>query len=187
MIFKTTKPGTSYALLTILSVLLIAGYRLLPHPWNFAPVTASAVFSGMVLSKRLAWIIPVASLMISDLWIGFSWPDVPFVYGSILIAVLIGTWVGKNNSGYFKYSGKIVGGTFFSSVLFYLITNFGSWLTLAMYPKTFEGLMASYINAVPFFQNSLAGDLIFITMFVVIYETASKTLFRVNIPSSGKI
>jgi hypothetical protein len=46
-----------------------------------------------------------------------------------------------------------------SSVLFFVLTNFGVWAFDALYPKTLEGLMACYVAAIPFFRNTLLGDL----------------------------
>lgn len=172
-------------ILTVLAVALIALYRLMPHPWNFAPVTASAIFGGMVLSRSLSWIVPVAAMLISDAIIGFSWADMPFVYGSLLIAVGIGVWIGKPQTKWMKFTGKTIVGTLAASIIFYLITNFGSWLILPMYPKTLNGLWMSYINAIPFFQNSLAGDVFFVTVFTAIYLAAGKLLNNV-LAFSGK-
>lgn len=163
-------------IMTVLAIVFIAMYRLLPHPWNFAPVTASAVFGGMVLPRHLAWIIPIAASLISDAFIGFSWPDMPFVYGALLIAVILGTWIGSPQGSMMRYSGKTLLGTLGASMIFFLVTNFGSWLILPMYPKTIGGLVQSYLNAIPFFQYSLAGDVFFMTIFTGLYLLAGKWL-----------
>ncbi len=186
MTFTNFKNPSAPLNLTFIAVAMIALYRLMPHPWNFAPVTASAIFAGMVLPRRMAWIVPVLAMLVSDLFIGFSWTDMPFVYGSIMIAVAIGLWIGNHQGSALGYGAKTFGGTLVSSVIFYLITNLGSWLTLAMYPKTPSGLMQSYINAVPFFQNSLAGDLFFVTVFTLFYGLAAKILKRPVPETFGK-
>ncbi len=186
MFSRNLKPIGNSVLLTVLAVVMIAGYRLMPHPWNFTPVTAAAIFGGMILSGRRAWIVPLLSMFLSDIWLGISWPDMPFVYGSILIAVGIGVWVRKDRTGGLLYAGKILGGTVLSSVLFFLITNFGSWLILPMYPKTISGLSMSYMNAVPFFQHSLAGDVCYIILFAAAYEAVSILTFKRRVHISGK-
>jgi hypothetical protein len=65
----------------------------------------------------------------------------------------------------------VVGGTLGASVLFYLITNFGVWIDpVSAYPKNFDGLVQSYIAAIPFFRNTLTGDLVYTGVLFGVYE-----------------
>jgi hypothetical protein len=80
----------------------------------------------------------------------------PFVYGSVALVVLVGWAVAKRMTAL-----TIAGAAVASSVLFFAVTNFGTWLTSGMYPQTLSGLAACYVAAIPFFQNTLAGDLLF--------------------------
>ncbi len=156
---------------TIFAVLVIASYQIMPHPWNFAPVTATAIFSGMYLNVRMAVLLPLLSLFVADLIQGISWADVPFVYGSVAAAALIGTWVRKDRT---RFVLRTAGGTLASSVLFFVVTNFGVWLQGLLYTRDLAGLALCYEMAIPFFQNTLLGDLFFVTLFVGGYELLSR-------------
>ncbi len=148
-----------------LIVIAIATFiRLLPHPPNFSPIAAMALFGGVYFSKKYALIVPIIALFISDIFLGFH-PTIPFVYASFLITGLIGLWL-KNHRD-FK---SIAVGTLLSSVLFFLITNFGVWLVGNLYQKNITGLIQSYIMAIPFFRYSLIGDLFYTGIFFGSYQ-----------------
>lgn len=128
--------------------------RLIPHAPNIAPIGALMLFGGTYLPKRIFW-LPILALLISDYFIGFYGMDMFYVYGSFLITGLIGLWI-RNH----KHPRFILGGALFSSILFFLITNFGVWAPPnKWYPHTLDGLIQSYTMAIPFFRNSLIGDL----------------------------
>jgi hypothetical protein len=144
-------------LLAILFAILAAAFlRLVPHPPNFGPVGALALFSGAMLGRRLlAFAAPLGALVLSDLVLGF-YPELLFVYASVLAVVLIGWLVAKQ-----KTALTIAAAAIASSVLFFAVTNFGVWLLMDYYPKTPAGLAACYVAAIPFFQNTLASDLLY--------------------------
>ena len=158
------------AIPTAVAVILIAGFRLIPHPWNFAPVGAAAIFGGMYLKKYYAIALPLLAMFVADAFIGFSWIDVPFVYGSLVLSALIGIWIGKDRTSSSMFAFRTLGGSVASSFLFFLITNFGAWLALETYSKDAAGLIQAYVMAIPFFGNTLAGDMFFIAVFVAGYE-----------------
>lgn len=144
--------------LVILSIIVfaIALFRILPHPANFSPVAAMALFGGAYFAdKRVALIIPFAALLTSDLIIGLH-STMVFVYASFAMTMLIGYWI-RNHQGVVAIASAAVA----SSVLFFLVTNFGSWLSHDMYPMTAQGLVQSYVAGLPFFQNTLLGNLFF--------------------------
>ena len=146
---------TSHARLLVLlsAIVAAAALRLVPHPPNFTPIGAMALFSGAYLSRRsLAFAAPLAALLLSDLVIGF-YPELLFVYVSVAATVLLG-WAVPRRRTVLRVAAAAVA----ASVLFYLLTNFGVWLLMDYYPKTFAGLIACYVAAIPFFQNTLAGD-----------------------------
>ena len=155
-------------------ILAAAFSRLLPHPNNFVPVVAMALVSGMYFNKMFAFIIPLAAMVLSDLVIGFH-ATIPFVYGSMLVSTVIGVWLHSH-----KKAGFIVGGTLLSSLIFFVVTNFGVWLTGGgwFYPKTWSGLLECYTLAIPFFQNSLAGDIVYTGVFVGVFEAVEYLLHR---------
>lgn len=137
-------------------VLAAAAFRLLPHPSNFTPVGAMALFAGTAFAdRRIALLIPIAAMVLSDLLLGFSIVT-PFVYGSIALATVIGFWIRRRRS-----VATVLGGAVASAILFFIITNFAVWALFDYYPKTAAGLVVCYVAAIPFFQNTLAGDLFF--------------------------
>lgn len=143
--------------------------RLIPHPPNIAPIAAMALFGGAYLDKRYALLIPLAALFISDFFIGFH-NTMLFVYGSFLVAGLMGIWLQKH-----KTIPNTIGATLISSLLFFLITNFGVWLVGGLYPKTFQGLVDAYFYAIPFFRNTIIGDLFYVGLFFGSYELVLRT------------
>ncbi len=144
--------------------------RLIPHPMNFAPITAIALFGGMYFDKRFAPILPLAALLISDYFLGF-YPGIEFVYASFIISVGIGMWLRDRKSVL-----MIAGVTVANSVLFFLISNFGVWTSELIYPKTVAGLAECYVAALPFFRNTLLGDVFYVAVLFGLYEFALKYL-----------
>ena len=138
--------------------------RLLPHPANVAPIAAMALFGGAYLNKKYALIVPLIALFISDIFLGF-YASMPYVYGSFLVTGLIGIWL-RNH----KNVPNVILASLSSSVLFFLITNFGFFLTNDLYPRTFAGQMEAYTMALPFFRNTLVGDLGYVGFFFGGYE-----------------
>lgn len=131
-------------------------FRMLPHPPNMAPIAAIALFGGAhFTNKKLAFAIPIAALFLTDLILGFHntmWA----VYLSFVITVAIGMTLTKRIK-----VGTVAAASVASSVIFFIITNLAFWMTGVLYPQTFAGLVECYTAALPFFQNTLAGDLIF--------------------------
>lgn len=139
--------------------------RLLPHPANFTPIAAIALFGGKYLDKRLAFILPLVVMVISDSILGFH-STVGYVYGSIFLTSLLGMAIKKTRGATPPVVAALTG-----SILFFLITNFGVWREGMMYPMTLHGLVESYINALPFFRNTIAGDLFYTVVFFGGYES----------------
>jgi hypothetical protein len=139
--------------------------RLAPHPANVTAIGGLALFTGARLSLKRATATVFVTMFISDLILGFHsvmWAT----YGGMLAGVFIGKYVVRERG-----AGWIVGGTIASSVIFYLVTNFAVWYAPnTLYPKTLDGLWLSYIMALPFFRNSLVGDVVYSTLFFAGYE-----------------
>ena len=146
--------------------------RLLPHMPNFAPIGSLALFAGLYSTRKLWFLIPLAVMFISDIFIGFyDWQIMSAVYLSFLAYAVIGRVV-KNNKSVFT----VAGGTFAGALLFYVTTNFAVWAFSGMYPHTLQGLILCYEMALPFFRNTLLGDLFYVGAFVGAYELAYKLL-----------
>jgi len=123
--------------------------RLIPHPPNFAPVTAIALFSAININNNLLkFLIPIISLIVFDIIIGFSLINI-FVYLSFIVIVLVGNHFKK-----IKLKSILI-----SSVVFFIISNFGVWII--GYPKTVNGIIMCYTAAIPFFVNTILGDLFY--------------------------
>jgi hypothetical protein len=135
-------------------VLAAAALRLLPHPMNFAPVGALALFGGASFrSKRMALALPLVSLIAGDIFIGFH-RLMPYVYASFLVSVAIGFWLRRSRS-VVRVGAAVLAG----AIQFFLVTNFALWAaSIGAYTKTPGGLLACYIAGIPDFWNTLAGD-----------------------------
>ncbi|MDI6766019.1 MAG: hypothetical protein QME52_04260 [Bacteroidota bacterium] len=158
-------------LFTFSIILMAALSRLLPHPPNVAPITALALFGGVYLDKKHTFIVPIAAMLIADFFIGFH-SEMLWVYASFIAIGFIGLWLRKHKG---ILTG--IGATLIGSVLFFVVTNFGVWLSPTfMYPRTLDGLLQCYAAAIPFFRNTLAGDFIYVGVLFGLYEFAKKYL-----------
>ena len=134
----------------------VAAARLIPHAPNFSPVAAIALFGGASLGdKRLAFLVPLAALFVSDLVLGF-YPGIVSVYGAFAAIVAIGFWLRRHRS-----APAVVGASLAGSCLFFVVTNFAVWAGGTLYPHTGAGLATCYAAAIPFFRNTVAGDLLY--------------------------
>lgn len=154
-----------------LLVIFLAGLlRLLPHPANVAPIGAMALFGGVYLRKKYAIILPLGAMLVSDIFLGLH-STMGFVYGSFILIGVVGMWLRKR-----KKLATVLGASLFSSLLFFLITNFGVWLMTTMYSKTWQGLVDCYMMGIPFFRNTVLGDLLYTGLFFGGYEIALRLL-----------
>lgn len=144
-------------------ILLGAILRIIPHSPNFTAIGAMALLSGFYISSILvAMAIPLAALLVSDLVLGFH-PTMIFVYGAFALVVLVsraGKNLGAGSSKLMNVMG-LLGLTLTGSALFFVITNFGVWMTSGMYPMTAAGLVQSMIMGLPFLDNQVLGDLFY--------------------------
>ena len=137
-------------------VLLAAALRILPHPWNFTPIGAMALFSGSAFRERwLRFTFPLLALFAGDAVVGFH-KLMPAVYLSFAVSVAIGMWIGEERKFF-----RIAGGTLLGATQFFLVTNFAVWAVFTTYPKSAAGLTACYAAGIPFYWNSLAGDALY--------------------------
>jgi hypothetical protein len=130
--------------------------RLIPHPWNFTPIGAMALFAGAQLeNKWLAFLTPLVALFLGDLVLGFH-RLMPFVYACFVVTVCLGFWVQRSTS-----TPRVVAASLLSSTIFFLVTNFSVWALLGTYPRNALGLMECYIAGLPTFRNGAVGDLVY--------------------------
>ncbi len=148
-------------------ILVAALTRVLPHPPNFSPVEAVALFGGAYFAaRRWALLVPLAAMLLSDLvlarihgglyasWFGNG--GIALVYLCVALGVLLGHGLRGRVSG-----ARVLGYSLLGSALFFVVTNFGAWLFEPMYPKTVAGLVAAYVAGIPFFQWTVLGTLFY--------------------------
>ena len=154
-------------------ILTAAVLRILPHPWNFTPVGAMAIFSGSVLRKRLvAFVLPLVGLLAGDVFVGF-YKLMFIVYASFALSVAIGRWLATSRS-----VARVGGAVLLGAVQFFVVTNFAMWAVGGFYPRTVSGLAACYITGFPLFWNTLAGDAVYATVLFGGYALAEKAFPR---------
>jgi hypothetical protein len=158
--------------------------RLLPHPPNVTPIAAMALFGGAYLANRkLAFALPLLAMLLSDLVLGITiygkvlLVSQPVVYLCLIATVAIGSLIRPRKSWW-----NIAVASLVSSVLFYLVTNFAVWAFESLYPRNWSGLIACYTAAIPFFRNSMAGDLCFAVILFGGFALLEKTVVSVREP-----
>lgn len=168
-------------ILLITGLLLLAAIsRMIPHPFNFAPIGAMSLFGAAYFSnKRLAFILPLLAFFVSDLLVnnilyadyyssfvlispGFYW-----TYGAMIAIVVAGIFILKKVN--FK---RVIGGALSASVLFFIISNFGVWISTPTYDLTLSGFIACYVAAIPFFHMTVLGDLFYCGVLFGLFEFA---------------
>lgn len=150
--------------------------RLLPHPWNTTPITAIVLFSSAYFGFHYSLISFLGIMFITDAFIGFyQWQIMLSVYGSIILAGIIGLSMKKKQT-----VGLILLSTLGSSLIFFIITNWAVWQFGTMYPHSISGLFQSYLMAIPFFKNSLAGDILYSGLLFGAYKLSVLYYFKFN-------
>lgn len=152
----------------LITIILSVVFRLLPHPANFTPMGATAVFAGRTVSMPWMFVVTIAALMAGDLALSqtagyaFLTHISMFVYAGFLGQALLGWAFRKLRGGSFVAAGT-------GAVWFFIISNFGVWTEGALYPRTLDGLVACYVNALPFFRGTILGDLTWTAVLTGVY------------------
>ncbi|MGB0839193.1 MAG: DUF6580 family putative transport protein [Chitinophagales bacterium] len=169
----------------IVALLIAAIARLLPHPPNFTPIAAMALFGGAYFAnKKMAFIIPLLCMLFSDFllqigfWLGFrSFPGfhttMIAVYVAFALVVGLGVLLMQQGNGKLKM-GNLFGMTLAGSVVFFIITNFAVWIGSGYYPQNWMGLVTCFEAAIPFFGNTLIGDLCYSVVLFGGFELAKQ-------------
>jgi uncharacterized protein DUF6580 len=140
--------------------------RLLPHPANFAPIAAIAIFGGAVLPRRTAVLVPLGAMMLSDLVIGFYSTMWVTWACYLVIALAASHWLRRPA----LLKGAML--ALASSLFFFVATNFAVWVWSGMYAHSWHGFTQCYIMALPFFRNTLASDLFYTAVLFGTYSLA---------------
>lgn len=143
-------------------------FGLLPLPPNVAPVSALAMLSAVALPRRYAFVVPLGLMLVADVIIGFDlWSITLSIYASFAASYLLGKWLARKVT-----TGRLIGASLAGSVLFYLVTNAAVWAFGKIYVHTLAGLGQSYIAGIPFFRNTVLGDLAYSGLFFGLYQLA---------------
>ncbi|MBX4204906.1 MAG: hypothetical protein KW788_01800 [Candidatus Doudnabacteria bacterium] len=148
-------------------ILIGALLRVLPHAANFAPIGALALFGGVYLNRRVALLVPLMAMLISDFFIGFdSLQQRSIVYGSFLLIGLVGMLIRRK-----KNVATVVSGSLAASAIFFLVTNcVYLYSPDGIYGHTWAEQVRSYTNALPFLKPTLVSDLMYTGIFFGSYE-----------------
>ena len=146
--------------------------RVAPHPWNFAPVGAIALFGGAHFERRwVAVTLPLATMFIGDAFIGFH-SAMPVIYATYALIAVLGMLLRDHRTSV----PFVAGSSLLSSTIFYLTTNFPIWVSGTTYTHDARGLAQCYIAAIPFFGNTIASDLLFTAIFFSLYAVTANRL-----------
>ncbi len=169
-------------ILVVAAIVAVAAItRLLPHPMNFAPLGAMALFGSAYFGKKgLGLLVTMLTWLLSDFILNnfvYSFSSdiivftqgAPFIYGSIVLIYLMGTQMMKKIT-----AARMLSGSLLASIIFFTISNFGVWFSGTMYPMTVAGLATCYAAAIPFFTNTIAGDLFYAGALFLLYERVFK-------------
>jgi hypothetical protein len=174
---KETRPSHPFLAATL--ALLAGLLRLFPHPWNFAPMGAIGIFAGARLRGWPGLALPVGVAVLTDLVLWMKYPEYPpfqwFTYLSYILCGLLGRTVQTSSSPW-----KIVGLGLLSSIVFFVITNFGAWLLWTdTYPdRSLSGLLQAYVAGIPFYRGTFFGDLIYTPVLFGAYALLTHWLVR---------
>ena len=152
-------------LTSLVLILLGTLCRVVEHPPNAVALGAVALFAGAKLPRRWAWIVPIAAMLLSDLYLDWNSGRPMFtfsrltIYGTYAAITLLGGVArrAKGRTAPIALAGLSMTG----SGLFFVTTNFAEWIAgpLRLYPITWDGLVACYVAAIPFVQNTIIADL----------------------------
>ncbi len=165
------KKNQKWTLAATVIIVVAAISRLLPHPDNVTPIASMALFGGAYFGRKyMMFLVPFAALLLSDIVLnntilrGF-YPDqtgfifiAPYMIWGYLafgIVVCLG-YLLKNKVTVLN----VMGITLISSLIFFFLTNYGFWLQFAP-EKNMVTLGATFTAGVPFFRNTIIGNLFF--------------------------
>ena len=138
--------------------------RIIPHPPNFTPILATAILAPQIFSKKLylSIFLIILAMLISDLFIGFH-KYIIFTYIPLILIIIM-------SNSFDKVKTSILVMAISSPLIFFLISNFGVWALSNFYTKDLNGLMQSYILALPFLKNTFTSTIFFIVLYFIIYN-----------------
>ena len=164
-------------------ILLLGISRLIPHPYNFTPLGGMAILGAAYFPSTIwKYVVPIVAFYISDLLVtnvlysgfyadqGFVWfsSHMVWTYGATISIVLVSSVILRRKN--FK---NILGASVLGAILFFAISNFGSWIADPIYPKTISGLITAYVAGIPFFPATLASTVLYAALGYGVIEYGS--------------
>lgn len=166
--FNLRKKQLRTGFLPYILVLIAVVSRMVPHAPNFTATGASSVYSGRYFKGITRFAVPLSAMLVTDIFLGLH-KTMPFVYLCFGVNILLGVWIAKKPT-----LVKIVSATLLASTTFFIVTNLGVWLVGDLYPKSAQGLVSCYVNAIPFARNTFLGDLVFVGVLFGITEAINR-------------
>ncbi len=161
--------------LAIVLVLVGAGSRLLHLPPNIAAVTGVTIFAGFAIRNIwLALAVPIAAMALADVVLGW-YPEIVFTYVGMAAGVLLARGLLHPLTPV-----RLIGTTFAASLVFFILSNLGVFVS-GYYGYTFDGLVACYVAALPFWQNSLIADFTSTALVFAIYLALTRAIPSVKV------
>ncbi len=158
-------------------IVLVVLTRLLPHPMNVTPIGALGLFSGAYLLNRWSPLVPLAALLISDCWLGFYTPIIMLsVYASFALSAVLGRFMLVKKITVMR----VACGAFGSATILFVLSNATVWATGLYYPLTLDGLVACFILAIPFYGNTIIGDLFYAMVLFGSYEAIKHWVYKAH-------
>ena len=162
-----------------ISLILLSGLvRLFPHPWNFTPLLAACIFSGSKIKPiGLSIFVPLLAIFLGDMIIGF-YKGMVWVYTGYILVIIISILYRKYrtlNSNLLKI--------FSTSLIFFIISNFGVWIEGLIYPLNYVGLFECYVAAIPFYKNTLIGTILYSGIFFGLANFIERNISSDTLPS----
>lgn len=174
---------TNIQLITLAIFIIVAAMsRLLPHPPNMTPIAAMGLFGAAHFSKKyFAFLVPFIALLISDIVLCtavYKMNMVEYLEASVFVYGAFAAVIGFGFLFLKKYNwSNLILASFAASLIFFVITNLGVWASGTMYPMTATGLVACFTAAIPFFLNSIIGNLFFTGVLFGAYELIDRKFF----------
>ncbi len=167
-----------------LIILVTALSRLIPYVfesapiYNFSPIGAIGLFGAAYFTnKKMAYAVPylalwfsniiLDNLFLSQFYSGFVWLSNWEIYLTFGLIITAGFFLLKKVTAL-----RVLGASLVASVVFFILSNFFVWMSGTLYPLTMEGLLTCYVAAIPFFWNTIAGDLFYSALLFGAYEWA---------------
>lgn len=179
------KEKTSYRFgLIVLLIVIAALSRMFPHPMNFTPVGAIALFGAAYVSRKwLAVVIPLASVFLSDVLINNTiyahyynkftlfYPGFYFTYGAFVLIAILGFVLLRKVS-----TINVLVSSLLAAIVFFLVSNLGAWIGFHTYPHTSAGLLACYVAGLPFFKYTLLSSVFYSALLFGVFELAQRNI-----------